>query len=416
MTCPTPRKKGLTLVSVFVTFFLDSLSATIVYPLFAPLFLSDNSKFLNSSLTFSSKAALLGLFLALYPFFQMITSPALGTFADRYGRKKGFVVTTLVSCLGYALCALSVEIGDVVLLFFSRLLMGASGSNVSLCLSSLSDISSSTREKTKWYTLGSLVAGLSFVLGPLVGGKLADPALHPLFKLSFPLWIGSVFSFFNFLGVVCCFKETKHKAEKSTPFSAWLLLQEINQVFEAIKKGSLKKVFLMYFFYLLTWNMIFQFVPAFLVSNFSAKTPLIGDICALLGVSWILGNVILYKVLLSFFRKKTILCASGALLSAFVFLSFFASNIPLFTAELSLAAFFASLCWPLCTSVISDQATPLQQGKLMGLTQSFQSLAMLVAPFIIGPFIAKDSIIPFSIASAFGLVFVLLTFLTRIEE
>jgi predicted MFS family arabinose efflux permease len=162
--------------------------------------------------------------------------------------------------------------------------------------------------------------------------------------------------------------------------------------------------------------MIFQFVPAFLVSNFASRLPLIGDICALLGICWILGNIFLYKAALGFFRRKTILCISGCALSCLVFLSFFSSSVQIFTFILCLGSFFASMCWPVCTSIISDRSSPSHQGKIMGLTQSFQSLAMFIAPFMIAPFIAKDSLLPFSIAAASGLIFVLITSLTPIEE
>lgn len=410
------KKRKITLAIVFLTFFLDSLSATIVYPLFAPLFLGEHHHFLSSSLTFSSKAALLGLFLSLYPLSQIVFSPLLGVFSDRFGRKKSFLITTLLSSIGYALCAFSVERNVVYLLFMARVSMGIAGANMSLCLSSLADISSSAKEKTKWYTVGSMIAGVSFVLGPLVGGKLADSTLHPYFDLSFPLWIGGFFSLLNFFSVLFGFKETKECFEKAKKFSITLIFQEVTDAWFALKQGSLKNIFWLYFFYLLTWNMIFQFVPAFLVSNFASRVPIIGDICALLGISWILGNIFLYKAALVFFRRKTILCASGCALSFLVFLSFFSSKVQVFTFILCLGSFFASMCWPVCTSIISDRASPSHQGKIMGLTQSFQSLAMFIAPFMIAPFIAKDSLLPFSIAAASGLIFVLITSLTPIEE
>ncbi len=411
-----PRKKRTTLAIIFATFFLDSLSATIVYPLFAPLFLGKHHHFLNDSLSFSSKAALLGLFLSLYPLSQIIFSPLLGVFSDRFGRKKSFLITTLLSSLGYGLCAFSAEQNVVYLLFVARVAMGIAGANMSLCLSSLADLSDCAKEKTRWYTLGSMLAGLSFVLGPLVGGKLADPTLHPFFSLSFPLWVGGFFSLLNFTSVLLGFKETKEHLEKSKKFSKNLVFQEVFDAWVALKQGSLKNIFWLYFFYLLTWNMIFQFVPAFLVSNFSSRLPIIGDICALLGLSWIIGNVFLYKVALPFLTRKNILWMSGCFLSGLVFLSFFAPGVKMFTLILCFGSFFASLCWPVCTSIISDRSPASHQGKIMGLTQSFQSLAMFIAPFLIAPFLAKDSILPFSIAAASGCVFVIITLLTPIKE
>jgi MFS family permease len=51
---------------------------------------------------------------------------------------------------------------------------------------------------------------------------------------------------------------------------------------------------------------------------------------------------------------------------------------------LGLATLVGGLAWPHCTNVISNTAPKGVQGKILGLTQSIQSLAMALAPLIGG--------------------------------
>jgi MFS family permease len=44
----------------------------------------------------------------------------------------------------------------------------------------------------------------------------------------------------------------------------------------------------------------------------------------------------------------------------------------------------AGMAWPLCTALISHSAPSESQGKILGMSQSVQSLAMTVAPIIGG--------------------------------
>lgn len=400
------------LFTVFFTFFLDSLGASLVFPLFAPLFLAKDSSFLSEGSSYFIKSICLGAFLASYPLSQLICAPLVGFFADKKGIKKGLIVTCFFSFLGYLMCGISIELKGLFFLFFARVIMGASSSNSSVCFTALSLYSDSEEKKIKYISLASLIAGACFVLGPIIGGKLSDPTIHPLVTLSTPFWFGAMVAFLNLCLLVFLFQE-KQELEKVASHSK---IEAIKNIKEAFEQRSIKKYYALFFIYLLFFNMLFQFIPAFLVGKFSLSSSQIGDVCATLGGSWVLGSVIFSLIFSRNKHKKIILGLTGAAFSFFAFLSSFCSSLFWFVTFLACSVFFSSFIWPICTSIISGSASKEIQGKIFGFTQSVQSLSMLIAPLIISPFLTEDAAISIYIASGVGALFTMLCFLLNFEK
>lgn len=400
------------LFTVFFTFFLDSLGVSLVFPLFAPLFLAKDSAFLSEGSSYFIKSICLGAFLASYPLSQLICAPFVGVFADNKGIKKGLILTSFFSLIGYLICGFSIELKGLFFLFLARVIMGASSSNSSVCFTALSLYSESEEKKLKYISLASLIAGACFVLGPIIGGKLSDPTLHPLVSLSTPFWFGAIVAFLNLVLLAFLFQE-KQESEKLPPHSK---IEAIKNIKEAFEERSIKKYYTLFFVYLLFFNMLFQFIPAFLVGKFSLSSALIGDVCAILGGAWVLGSVVFSLFLSQKKNKKVILGVSGAIFSLFSFFSSFCFSLFWFVFFLSCSVFFSSFIWPICTSIISGSATKEIQGKIFGFTQSVQSLSMLIAPLIISPFLTKDAAISIYIASGVGAFFSLLCFVLNFEK
>ncbi len=405
-------KRSFSLFSIFFTFFVDNLGATIIFPIFAPLILDPNKGFLPSEMAYGVKAALLGLFLAAYPLGQFLLAPVIGELADKYGRKLAFLLTTAGTLIGFILCALSITEKWVSLLFISRIIMGICAGNLSICLSALSDLSPSAKTKVRYFSLGSMVAGFTFVLGPFIGGKLSDPSVNPLFNSAFPIWIGSMLTAVNLLFLAFAFEETMEKNK----YERFDFIKGIHNVQTALKTPSIKKLYLMYFFYLLSWNMLFQFIPAFLVANFSVSNSLIGDISAIMGGCWIAGSIILSKGLLHRIKNKTLLIMSAIAFAIFVVSAIFPRNLITFVVLLGVCVVFASFGWPLCAGAISSAASKEMKGKIFGLSQSIQSLAMMLAPIAIGPFISKHAGVPFFISAGISLLFAGIVIGTKVHE
>ncbi|MBM3191747.1 MAG: MFS transporter [Chlamydiae bacterium] len=124
----------------------------------------------------------------------------------------------------------------------------------------------------------------------------------------------------------------------------------------------------------------------------------------------------MYKVFLPYVRIKVLLVLEAILFGMGVIICAFLHERFLFVAVLGASVMIASFGWPLCTGIISNAVYGEMQGKILGLSQSVQSLAMMLGPLIVAPFLSKDSLIPFFIAAGFSLVFGILVLLTKIQE
>ncbi len=405
------KERKRSLLAVFLTFAIDSLSATIVFPIFAPLFLGSGNTIFRSEVPDSFRMLVLGFFLASFPLAQFIFSPILGDLADRRGRKKAFVITIFLSIVGYLLSAFGIQNTHLSILFLGRFITGLAAGNMSICLASLVDLSPNEAKKARYFSYGSIVAGSTFVLGPFIGGKLSDSSLHPWFSPSFPMWIGVILSTLNLIILFFTFKETLRKTRPEYHFDA---LKAVHNVQTMLHTQSIKNLYTIYFFCLFAWNLVFQFLPAIMVEEFQSTNSAIGDASALMGIIWILGTSLVSFIMHYKVKIKTLLFLMilfFALLAPFVP---WPTTMPLFLLFVGLVVFFAGGMWPLFTISISNAAHKAVQGKILGFSQSIQSLSMMLAPLLGGFFIQAHSAVPFLIASASALFSLLLLRKTKL--
>lgn len=395
------REKGgrRSLIAVFLTFAIDSLSATIVFPILAPLFLSQTDSIFKSAFPTSLKMMILGFFLASFPLAQFLFSPLLGDFADKHGRKKAFLLTIFLSIIGYFLSALGIQFTHLSILFLGRFITGLSAGNMSICLASIADLSSSEKAKSRYFSYGSILAGSAFILGPFVGGKLSDSSLNPLFSPAFPMWIGFILSIINLIFLFFTFQETLRIKERHLdPLGAVHNLQEI------VKTKGIKNLYIAYFFSLFAWNIIFQFFPALMVEAFNSTNSAIGDAGALMGVLWILGTLSITWIMHTKIPLKKLLLITILLYTISCSLSLLPKEIPYFLITVGTLVFFAGAMWPIFTTAISNSVDRSIQGKTLGFCQSVQSLSMMLAPLLGGFFIQAHSTIPFIISAVSALI------------
>jgi len=388
--------KKIPFLVIMLTFALSSLSATIIFPILAPLFLGSSEGILRAEIPENIRSILFGVFLAAFPLAQFIFSPLIGEYSDRTGRKKVFILTLILEVIGYFLSGIGIHYRHLSLLFIGRFITGLGAANFSVCLAALADISYDEKSKARYFSYGSAIAGVMFVLGPFVGGRLSDPALSPIFNFAFPLWIGTALSFLNLLLIVFVFKNSLSRAGKTfiDPIKA---LHNVEGAFQNIPIQSL---YIIFFFFLFAWNMLYQFLPALLVEEFGAKSSLIGDLTALMGIVWFAGTMTISFLMRHSNHQKIILLFSSLLFGLFVILIPIPNNLYHFVLIASSAVFFAGGIWPVLMGTISRAANKTDQGKTLGISQSIQSLAMLLAPFFGGFFFQANSQIPFIFASS----------------
>lgn len=99
---------------------------------------------------------------------------ATGTLADRFGRKKVFLISIALFALASLLCGLA---GNTPLLIASRVLQGASGGAMLICLVAvLSHQFPQGSERSRAFSIWGIILGIGLGFGPLIGGMIVAMA------------------------------------------------------------------------------------------------------------------------------------------------------------------------------------------------------------------------------------------------
>lgn len=375
-----PVQKRLALFSVFFTFFIDNLTWSIVFPIFAPYFLDAHNHLFSPHFSAAGRSFVLALFIAAFSLGQFLGAPWIGEWADRFGRKKALLLSVFCTFLGLALSAWSMANNWLFLLFLGRLFTGIFASNLALCLASVSDLSPDEKTKAKHFGTLSVIAGLSFILGAFLGGKLSDTSICSRFTPQLPLWIATGLTGMNLLFIFIGFQET-HKRLHPARFDLW---ESFHLIREALQCKGLQKIYIVYFFFLFSWTMLFQFAPVLMVERFMFTSSNLADVALYMGIFWAIGSGYLNQKLLPRFSTIHILECCLFLFPLLCLGIGFTHHLVKVVLLLALSVMVGGLAWPLCTTVISNAAAQQDQGKILGLSQSVQSLAMTVAPLFGG--------------------------------
>lgn len=397
------EKKRLSFFAICLTFFVDYLCWAVVFPIFAPYFLDVNNHIFSPDVLPGTRSMILGFFLMAFSLGQFLGAPLVGEYADKHGRKKALTLSVLITFFGLSITAYSMGSNNLYLLFAGRLLTGLFASSTTVCLSCVADLSGDEKIKVKNFGTLSMLAGLAFIVGAFAGGKFSDSTINPAFSNNLPIWIAAGFTLINFIFILFGFKETAH----IHPDVKFHFLESFDHIKTALRTEKIKRIYTVYFLFFISWTIFFQFIPVLTVQRFSFTNSNIGDLALFMGICWAIGSGYLNKFLAYRFNPLFLLelCFIGfAILCAVIV---FPKHIYSVMGIVGLGIIIGSLAWPICASAISNAAPQYMQGKIMGLSQSIQSLAMAVAPVIGGLAFHHSLQLPFFIAAGFGCITVI---------
>ncbi len=373
-------KQRLSAASVFITFALDTFGIGIVYPIFTPLFLNIQRHFFAEDAGLFIRVVFLGILVALFPLSQFFSAPLIGDFSDRVGRKKALFFTIAGSIVGYIITAVSIAKQSLLLLLISRFISGVFAGNSTICLAAISDTTASSQERSKKFGYISACGGLSFFCAVLVGGFFSDPRINNLFSPSLPFLITASLFLCNLLLVWLFFEET-HKVPKNQRFH---LFKGVHHILEAIKSPSLKNCYMVFFFFVAAWMSAMQFFPTILLHSYAASQRELTINFLGIGLLWSFSNFFIQRSLTPFFSPKKILYGTIPLLTLLLLSCFLGQSYPSYLIHFGLAAIAAALTWSNALAHVSLHANAEAQGAILGINQSFGSIASIVGALMGG--------------------------------
>jgi MFS family permease len=376
---------------IFSILFLDCFSSSAVVPFLPMFFLNTPYCLFPTTTSPNLRYILLGLFTASYPIGQTIGAPFWGYLSDKIGKKKVLLCSYLGHAIGYSLWSVACLHFSIIPLFIGNLIGGFSGINLSITNAIIADEKYDSK-RFQFFAIPQIIVGLGFVLGPIA----AKMSTHCSFLFS----TCTVLSLVNFSLVYLFFKESKIKTTTS-------------QVIKIQWKGflqcskDLKLLFVVEFLVLFGWFFFIKNLQPFLIQETKCTTKEILNIYSQYGVWFVIAQSIFFVYAKKTIKLEKILPKILLFSAASIFMFIFSKNYT--TATLMTPFFTFAYAWvsPLLTSLISNYGSNQNYGKVMGLQQSIQSIAKILAPLTAGFLLTINTsiIVVFSpIIILFGLI------------
>ncbi len=190
---------------VFLIVFIDLVGFGIIIPL-GPYYATN----------IGATPTQVGILMAIYSLMQFLFSPFWGKLSDKVGRRPILLMSLLGSSISYLFFAFSTTFW---MLLAARAFAGFFGANISTAMAYIADV---TDEKNRSKGMGLIGAafGLGFIMGPAIGGLLSEVGMRlgdePPFGIGFSALGASVICFVNFLFAIKVLKEslTDEKKQK----------------------------------------------------------------------------------------------------------------------------------------------------------------------------------------------------------
>lgn len=315
----------------------------------------------------------LGWLMAAFSLAQFFATPILGKLSDRVGRKPVLIVCLVGTAISFLLFA---EAGSVFMLFFARILDGVTGGNISVAQAVIAD-TTSKEERTKAFGLLAASLGIGFLLGPVIGGLLSAISLKT------PFLFAAGLSLFGVLVSIFFLKETNKFQKEATEERRPLI--DFKELIATLGKPFVGFVILIGFFTATANFAMFTGFQTFNSDVLKLTATEIGLFFGAFAILSILMQAVLLKHILKLFSSKVqILAIALTATSIAMLFAGMAVTVFAFCASILTYAIFNSVRDPLLQSLISEHSHKDEQGKMLGINQSYLSIGQIVGPVMAG--------------------------------
>ena len=344
----------------------------------------------------SQVALLVGLLTSLYSFCQFFSAPVMGALSDKYGRRPVLLWSLLCSAAGYILFGIG---GSLWILFLSRIIDGLSGGQLGAAMAYIADIVK-PQERGKYFGVMGATVGLGFMLGPSLGGIVSH------ISLSAPLFLAAGLSLLNFVFGYLILPESLDKSNRMTDFSV-RHLNPFRQLQYIYRHSLLRHLMFVGFFYFFAFAELQGITSVFYKDTLHWDATHIGFYFLLLGLGDMFTQGFLTGKLLPKLGALR-LVLGGFLVTAFAY--FINSIIPIY--PVAALVFIYVLIYSLGSGffepsfghLVSGAASPQEQGRVQGASQSMQSVTRIIGPVFAGLLYQLYPGLPWITCVAFSLI------------
>lgn len=322
-----------------------------------------------------------GALMVTFGLTQFLAMPLLGALSDRYGRRP----VLLLSIFGLGIAYLVTATTDsLIVLLLSRVISGGTSASFTVANAYVADITTPA-ERSKGFGAIGAAFGLGFIVGPALGGLLADGDLR------LPFWVAACMALLNGLYGWFVLPESlpverrrPMRLRQANPFGALKHLSGLHGVGLLIVVYTL--VLLAQWILQTTWVLYTSF-------RFNWQPSDNGIALCLVGLMAVLAQGVFMGPLLKRFgeQRLALIGITSAMFASIGYGLIDQGWMMYLLISANMLSFTAS---PALQGIISKAAHESEQGLTQGALNSIASLTTVVAPLIGTPLLGMVSHLP----------------------
>ena len=423
----------ISIFPILLVNFIGTLGYSIILPFLVVLVLK-----------FGGNELIYGIMGATYSFFQLLGAPILGSWSDRFGRKKILLLSQAGTFVAWILFVVALIIPNatlirmetaafglssitlpLVILFAARALDGITGGNVSVANAYLADVTTEEDRKTNFGKM-SASANIGFIIGPALAGLLGATVYGELVPVLLAMFVSLAAIFIIALMLRESSPCTIHRPVDERRIKK-VLGQEHKECYKmaGAEKVRLKDVLLLknipfalvlYFLIFLAFNFFYVAFPVHAVQALEWSLPELGVFFSVLSLIMVgVQGPLLSKI--SNRYSDGVLTVAGSILLATSFFLLTSENVVVIYASVVLFAGGNGIMWPSFLALLSKLAGSRYQGAVQGFASSAGSMASIAGLIAGGVVYGMIGVLTFVIPGVLLLVIFGLSFrLLQLED
>jgi MFS transporter, DHA1 family, tetracycline resistance protein len=371
------------LLPIFLIVSVDVLGLTIILPLL-PFYAEK----------YGASPAVVGLLVSTYAVCQLISGPMLGRWSDHMGRRPLLLVSQLGTFIGFLILAYA---NALWLIFLSRVIDGLTAGNLSLAQAYISDVTE-PQDRAKSFALIGIAFGMGFLIGPAISGFLVQ------YSYQYPIFAAAALSATSILATYFLLPSGAPTAGDALTPRKFTVLDWGNYL-RYFRQPGLAPLLWQFLAFALTFSMFMSGFPLFAERRFNWHShPFgpkeVGYVYAYLGLLGVIFQGGLIGRLVKVFGEPNLVRAGFFCGMAGLAALGFTYGVALLLVVAAVASSGMGAIRPALTSLITQKAARSEQGVVLGLTQSLNSIAAIVAPAVGGLLIDHSLLAPWALLAA----------------
>jgi DHA1 family tetracycline resistance protein-like MFS transporter len=318
--------------------------------------------------TVGGAARISGWMMLMYASIQFVCGPVIGGLSDRFGRRPVLLASLLALGIDYLVMAFA---PTLLWLVMARAVAGVAGASFPTAYAYIADVSPPEKRSANFGFIG-MAFGVGFIMGPALGGLVAQFGDRVPFMLAAALALGNVA--YGLFVVPESLKPENRRAfewRRANPVGALLRL-----------KTAHPRV-LMLAAIMLLWTLGYQSLYAtwayFGIERFGWSAGEVGASLAAVGLSGAVAQGLLSRRLIPRYGQRNIVIAGAiSAIAAYLIYAFASQGWMMYVGIV--AALLQPLVFPSLQGMMSAGVAASEQGELQGAVSSLQSLSSIFGP------------------------------------